>query len=163
MKSSSIASEASQCEIHHYNKTVKLALQIHIPLNSPPNISKWCCIWILGCLEAFDVFTSERKTIVKEFKPVRKVQFNVKHHWCDWVDLNTDALIISFIKDDDSAHSLHSGRQGLVVAACSCPHLWFRHNCGTTRINREKKIQSFCQHLLPWLASVSKTDKNNIN
>lgn len=133
MKSSSITSEASQCESHHYNMTVKLALQIHILLNSPPNISKLCCFWILGCLEAFNMFTSERKMIVKGFKPVRRVQFKYEageHHWCGWVDLNTNTLIISFIKEDDSAYFLHRSRQGLVVAACSCPHLWFRHNCG---------------------------------
>lgn len=49
-----------------------------------------------------------------------------EHHWCGWVDLNTNALIASFTKQDDSTQPVHRGRQGLVLATCFSPHPWIR-------------------------------------
>lgn len=47
-----------------------------------------------------------------------------EHHWCDWVDLNTKN--IGFTKDN-STYSLHRKAGRTSVAACSSPHLRFRH------------------------------------
>lgn len=47
--------------------------------------------------------------------------------WWGWVDLNTNALISGFTIWDDSTNFMNTGGKGCVAAACSSPHLWFRH------------------------------------